>query len=193
MKTSIFCALPLLTLAILIGCGGSSSKSTPPKTLYYTDPAPDPAAWRLVTASGNGTPRLILKLLGPLGTATRGAAFTITADPSKATWAMLSDAASKAAYATNGGALDLSIGAVQLFKTKLDASSGTLQTGIFQKSGASTLATTPLLLLALDIKSDAAPGAVALSAASNAVHLDASSAQPITQPITLSIGVLQVQ
>lgn len=77
-------SLPLLlagpVLVLTLACGGSSESSpnpAPAKGLAYTDPAG--SGWRLVRDASSTPERLVLNLVGPSGTKTRGVGFNLQA------------------------------------------------------------------------------------------------------------------
>lgn len=73
-----------ILLPLTFACSGSSSSSTtapskPAKTLTYTDPAG--TGWRLVKDASSTSNRIVLDLVGPSGTKTRGVGFNLQAEP----------------------------------------------------------------------------------------------------------------
>ena len=184
--------IPAVALGLLAACSQGSNPVTPAPTyaskLHYVNPAA--TGWRLeADATTNDTAHLVLNLVGPTGTATKGAAFFLTCDATKAGWG---SAGGTDNYAKAGSLLSLG-SAPQLFKSKL--SGGDLQVGIFQKGGtAATLSASPVVSVALDLKATtlAQGTAVSLAAtgAKQAIQLDATGT---TQNITVTVGTLTAQ
>jgi hypothetical protein len=84
MKRFLSHGLAVLALALVAGCGGGSDDlSTPPSaakpatSLSYTDPSG--SGWRLVKQDGSTSTRIVLGLVGPSGTNSRGVGFNLAA------------------------------------------------------------------------------------------------------------------
>lgn len=186
--------IPAVALGLLAACGGGGSDPVTPVTptyaskLHYVNPAA--TGWRLeADATTNDTAHLVLNLVGPTGTATKGAAFFLTCDTAKASWA---SAGGTDTYAKAGGLLSLG-NAPQLFKSKLTGSD--LQVGIFQKGGtAATLTTSPVVSVALNLASTSLAQGTAISlaptSAKQAVQVDSTGT---SQNITVTVGTLTAQ
>ena len=168
---SILCA----ALLLLCGCGGgggSTSTSTaagaPPAAhatvLTYTNPPLEGYSLQAEPAS-NGTSHLVLDLVGPSGASAQGVSFFLTADPAMVSWSQQGTA-----YAVPGTVFSLG-SAPQAFVATASAQ-GALQVGIYQKSGAATYGSAPLVSMALDLK----PGAVSPGAE---VSLAPTAGQPV--------------
>lgn len=158
----------LSLLALLLACGGGAPEIKPPAAasrLEYTNPNATPSDWRLELDSGQGTSRLVLRLMGPAGLSTRGVSFFLTCPGSQAQWAQVQP----------GAALDLGA-EPRIYRAKEGASTADLQVGLYQKGHSTTLGSAPLALVVLELKSGAAPGAVSLTATpgKTPVHLDAT-------------------
>jgi hypothetical protein len=181
-----------LALLVLGGCGGGggSSASAPAayaSVLSYSNPPLGGYSLQAEPAS-NHTARLVLDLVGPAGTVARGVSFFLTADPAMVAWSPQGSA-----YAVPGTAFSLGP-APQAFVAK--AAAGNLQVGIFQKSGAATYGSAPLVQVALDLKAGVVlPGStVALgpSAGLGPVLVDANGAvQPF--PAAIAVGALTAE
>jgi len=186
-------------LALLSACGGGGGGTTTPpppagptKLSYVNNPAGATSTWRAeVDPATNETGTVVLKVFGPAGLQIKGATFFITCGTDKVNWAMPAGASEP--HAAKGGALDLTTQgpntAVQLFKSKLSASTTDLQVGAYQKQGTATLGTNPLFSVALSLKSGSSAGKATLAptAGKNAIYLDAAGNE---QPITLLLGEL---
>jgi hypothetical protein len=81
MRTQLLIVSLLAGLA-LAGCSGSNSSSA--SKLVYTDP-PESAGWRLVKDGSSTSSHLVLALVGPSGTMTRGVGFNLQA-PAGVRW-----------------------------------------------------------------------------------------------------------
>ena len=139
--------LSVLSLTVLVGCGGggSSSGSAANATTSLTYQNPTTTDFRLVQNVTSTPTHLILDLVGPSGTQTKGVALFLSVDTTKAVWSFPTAAAG--AYVAPGSVIPLGT-APQMLASKVQ--SGILQVGIFQKGGtATTLGTTPILSVAM--------------------------------------------
>ena len=134
--------------ATLAACGGDSSDSTPPPppvapkaaptSLSYSDPTS--SGWRLVKNASSTSTRLVLDLVGPAGTQTRGVGFNLKRGMGLAF----------ATFANGGYAADTGVFQLKGTNTNFESYAGTdadpvlfvsaplksgdvLSTGIFQK------------------------------------------------------------
>ena len=179
-----------ILLAALAACGGGSGSTSPAVAtatkLHYVNPTVTPGHLQLmVEPATNDTSHLLLDLLGPTGTVTKGVAFFVTTGTG-ATWG-------------NPGGLDpharagaeLILGTPALFKSKVSA--GDLQVGIFQTGApTATLGSTPIVTLALDLGTSINPGTLALvgTTGKSSVYVDGTN---IEQPLILDLGTLVAQ
>jgi hypothetical protein len=186
--------LSVLALTLLCGCGGSGSGDAGPAQpsaatgLAYQDPAA--TGFRLVKNAGASTAtRLVLDLVGPSGTQTKGVAFFLTADATKVTWVNPTGAAGT--VVAPGAVLPLG-SAPQLAADRV--AGGQLQVGLFQKAGAATtLGDAPLLSLALELNgTGVAKGPVDLAPSSGkaAVLLNPDDS---LGPLAVGVGSLSAQ
>jgi hypothetical protein len=164
MRTSSL-VVSLLSGLLLAGCGSTSNS---PSTLDYTNP--QSSSWRLVK-DGSSTPtRLVLALVGPSGTATRGVGFNLQA-PAGVRWSTFA-----------GGLPVEDTGLFELKNSKPDPTlpataedpvlfdggvmdGNILTVGIFQKDRRYTAkdAGAPLLRIALELIPASAKGAIPLT------------------------------
>ena len=185
----------LLSLAVLLACGGgggSSSNSTPTPTnataLAYTDPTSGTFLLKKNTALSTTT-HLVLDLVGPAATTGSGVSASFSADPAKVTWTNVGATDATATYVQNGTAFSLGT-APQILKAKV--ASGVLQVTAAQKGTGSPVAlNAPLLRLALDLNGLTAQGAVTLSAdGTKCLVLDGTGT---LTPMAVSVGTLNAQ
>ena len=138
--------LSFVLTAVLAGCGGDSSDSASappppavaPTSLSYTDPTS--SGWRLVKDATSTSTRLVLDLVGPSGTQTRGVGFNLKRGSGLAF----------ATFASGGYAVDTGVFQLKGTNTNFESYAGTdadpvlfvsaplksgdvLSTGIFQK------------------------------------------------------------
>jgi hypothetical protein len=85
--------LASLTLAALLGCGGSSPTTPGAATrLDYTDPRAAPNEWKLVRDASSTDTQLVLNLVGPSDASKyRGVGFTLQVDTAKVRIAKFKD------------------------------------------------------------------------------------------------------
>jgi hypothetical protein len=179
------------SLVLLVACGGGSPSAPPPKATRLVYTAPTTGTYRLLPNAGKSTnTHLVLDLQGPVGTAGRGVAFHLTADPGQLIWSKVDagddEYAQSAAFVVPFGSL---------LKTK--ASSGDLQVGALLTSSLSTSVTFDgthaLATVALDLAPGAAPGVATLRAGDGtAVMLPAAlGSDPV--PVTVTVGTVTLQ
>ncbi len=180
--------LSVLALTLLCGCGGAGGSSGAPAQpsaasgLAYEDPAA--TGFRLVKNAGASTAtHLVLDLVGPSGTLTKGVALFLTADAGKVIWVHPTGATGT--VVAPGAVLPLGA-APHLAADKVVG--GQLQVGLFQKAAAATtLGDAPLLSVALELNgAGVAKGPVdlALSCGKRAVLLN-----PDDSLVTLAVGL----
>jgi hypothetical protein len=171
MKAARFLALCAVVLAA--GCGGSPSSVTPiappapPQALSYQDPPG--SDWRLVRDSSSTATRLVLNLVGPAGSSTRGVGFNLQRGTSLAFGTF-----DNSAYAHDTGVFELK-GSNPNFEPYAGTDAdpvlfvaaplppgNVLTTGIFQKDRSYTAkdAAQPLVQVAIEL----VPGSPAISA-----------------------------
>lgn len=195
-RPALFLAPAFLFLIACGGGGGGDTAPTPPtsatKLGYVNNPAGTAGTWRAeVDPATNETGSVTLKVFGPTGLTIKGATVFFTCGTDKASWATIQGSSDP--HAAKGSALDLTTQgpntAVQLFKSKLSASSSDLQVGAYQKQGTATLGVNPLFSVALTLKPGSSLGKVTLTttAGKNAVYLDAAGEE---QPLPLLLGEL---
>jgi len=187
---------PVAAAAVLLllgpACGGGAKQAAPaaPHATAFTYANPALGGYSLqATAASNGTSHLVLNLMGPAGAAARGVSLFLTADPALATW---SKGSGTPPYVTPGTVFQLGA-SPQAFVTALSAT-GDLQAGLYQKGGAATFASAPILSVALDLAGTTlTPGtAVTLAATpgTQSVYVDANNA---LQPLAIAVGTLTLK
>jgi hypothetical protein len=182
----------LLGIALLAACGGGGGGGTTqnsPQTqtyatsLSYADPTSTGYRFVLNAASSTST-RVVLDLMGPVGTSARGVAVYLSASSAAVDWATPGSGQSLTAA---GGAFNLG-GSPRLIATKLE--SGNLQAGVFQKGGSpATYGTAPILSVALSLKSNVSKGQVILGAQSGQQSI-VLNADGTTSAISPAFGTL---
>lgn len=178
MKTTLRTLLAPALLAALAGCGGAHHG--PATTLVYTAPA-DAGQWRLVPNPASTPRHLVLDLLAPAGASGMGVTMELGVDASRARWAAVA------------GATLVQPGAyVAPLAQSATLLGPDLRILLSQEAPTAPVAYTaaPVLTVALDLVSGAAPGQVAVTVA-NAGHLAASGTLPV--PLSLAIGSVKAQ
>lgn len=181
--------LPLAALALLAACGGGQPTTPPPpntgglptlaKTLHFTPPVTHTRAWRLELVEGQDSGRLLFKVMGPEDQSIQGLSLFLRADPSRIAWASV----------TPGTALEPGSG-IPLFRHRTSPE-GALQVGLYRKGGSSRLWEKPLLLIAVQLKTDAPKGPVSLILQPESEVLDATgNTVPLQE---LALGSLQAR
>ena len=155
--------------------------------LHYTNP---PAVgFRLeVDPATNDTQHLVLNLQGPKGTQAFGVAFFLAVGEDAVGWAAPPKGTG---FFRCGRGWEPGGSEPRLARAKVQG--GLIQVGLFQRDKAAVwLGTTPILSLALDLKSGAAPGKVDFWAPLDrkAVYLDANR---ILHDLPVGLGELVVQ
>lgn len=183
-------------LSSVVGCHlQKEDEPVQPKKLFYIEnPGARSNAWRVVSHSGNGTQKLVLKVMGPVGATTRGTAAVFTVDAKKVSWGRFSDSVAPATHMKTGSALNLKQGAqteIQMVKTSVDEAKGELQIGVFQKQDASTLAQEPLAYICLEAKAGVESGVVSLSASDKSMHLKVDEKGVAAESVKFVLGTLE--
>jgi hypothetical protein len=199
MRTLVLSVFAALALA---GC--SSSSSSTPTQLTYTNPTS--TGWRLVKDPSSNPSRLVLALVGPTGTQVRGVGFNLQAG-SAVRWASFKDGLA----IQDTGVFELRNSTPPVPDPYEDVLLGggvmdknVLTVGIFQKDRRVTAkdVTSPLLRIALEIDpTKAAAGAVSLTVLKAKVipaDIGAFTDDPVTvltkahmDPIDIAVGTLQ--
>ncbi|BDU75507.1 hypothetical protein [Mesoterricola sediminis] len=160
-----------LLLLALAACGGGSSggpgRPAAPPSLTYRDPAP--TGFRLeADPATQGTSTLVLRLVGPAGTALRGVTLFLETDEARAGWG---DVPGTSQRFLNHGPLEPGVDPPSLARGYRRG--GRLQVGVFHREGASpVLGAGPLLSVALAARAGAAPGPLALRHTRAALFVD---------------------
>lgn len=189
--------------ATLAACGGDSGDSTPPPpppppvapkvaptTLSYTDPTS--SGWRLVKDAASTPTRLVLDLVGPAGTQTRGVGFNLKRGMGLAF----------TTFANGGYAADTGVFQLKGTNTNFESYAGTdadpvlfvsaplksgdvLSTGIFQKdrTNAPKDSTAPLVQVAVTLADFTKVDFAAVSAATDPFGLHVVKARIVPADI----------
>jgi hypothetical protein len=180
-----------LPLSLLVACGGGSHPSPPaPATRIVYAPPTSGAYQLLLNADKSTDTHLVLDLLGPAGTAGRGVAFHLAAEPGQLKWSKVVSGDTEFAQSA---AFGLSAGSV----LKAKATSGDLQVGAFLTMdfvpSVTFDRTVILATVALDLVPVAPTGPATLKAGTgSAVMLPATvGADPV--PITITVGTVTLQ
>jgi len=196
-------ALTLVAAVAVAGCSGSGGTAS---TLSYTNPTS--TGWRLVKDPASTSTRLVLALVGPSGTNTRGVGFNLQAGPA-ARWS----AFSSGLPIQDTGVLELRDSMpnpnlppdpdeyVLLNGGLMDGN--VLTVGIFQKDRRVTAkdASQPLLRIAIELDAKAQPGPIPLTLKKAKVlpeDIGAYTDDPLTvlskshlETIDIALGTLQ--
>ena len=179
--------LLVLPLILLVACGGGSPPAPPAKATRIVYTPPTTGAYLLLLNAGKSTnTHLVLDLLGPVGTAGRGVAFHLSADPGQLIWSKVDTRDTEYAQSETFR---------PVIKTK--ARSGDLQVGAFltgnQSSSVTFDRTLVLATVALDLAPGATPGMALLRAGDGtAVMLPAvMGSDPLAVTITAGTVTLQ--
>jgi hypothetical protein len=157
----------LLAASLLAGCSGSNSSSA--SKLDYTDP-PQSAGWRLVKDGSSTGTHLVLALVGPSGTMTRGVGFNLQA-PAAIRWSTFwtgLPVEDTGVFELKNSTPDPSLPATAEDPILFDGGvmdGNVLTVGIFQKDRRYTAkdAGAPLLRIALDLIPSSVVGAIPLT------------------------------
>lgn len=174
----------LLSLALLSACGGGGGGPAGPSAasaLSYANPTAT-TGYRLVQNAATTPTHLVLDLVGPAGTQTKGVAVFLAVDTTRATWSPAGGP-----YVSAGSVIPLGA-APQMLAAKVQL--GALQVGLFQKGGAATtLTSAPIFTVALDLASGATTGAVTLVPQTGRT-CQSLGADGTLAPITVNVGTL---
>ena len=156
-------------------------------SLAYTDPGSGSYLLKKNTALSTAT-HLVLDLVGPATTGS-GVSVTLAVDTTKVAWANVASTDAAGTYVQNGGTFNLGAG-LPILKGKVSA--GVLQVTVAQKGSGSPLAlNTPLVRVALDLKTGQLIGAIALSADSTKCQVLDGAGTIV--PIVVGVGTLSAQ
>ncbi len=160
----------------------------PATTLAYTDPTTGTFQLKKNSTLSTAT-HLVLDLVGPAATTGSGVSAAFTVDTAKVSWANVATGDAAGTYVQTGGAFTLGT-APQALKGKVTA--GVLQVTAAQKGTTSPVAlSTPLVRVALDLKTLQTPGPITLSAnAGKAYYTDTAGVITAT---TVTVGTLAAQ
>jgi hypothetical protein len=153
----------MLAAFLVVGCSSSNS----PSTLDYTNP--ESSGWRLVKDSASTPTRLVLALVGPTGTATRGVGFNLQA-PGGVRWSTFAGGLpveDTGVFELKNSTPDPTLPATAEDPILFDGGvmdGNILTVGIFQKDRRYTAkdAGAPLLRIALELKPTSAKGSIPL-------------------------------
>jgi hypothetical protein len=170
------CSGTALLLTLACGGGGAGSVENYP-TLSYTNPATASADWQLVKDSTSTTSRVVLDLMAPSAAAGQGITLILTVDTTRASWATFSSGSYVSGLAYGDPLVN-----------KASVSGSALRIVAAQTSSV-TYGSTPVLQVALAIKSGATSGGASLTGA-EAFHT-ATGATAATA-ISVDLGTLTV-
>jgi len=177
--------LMALPLALLLACGGGSSSSSPSRATRIAYAPPASGSYQLLlNAEKSTSTHLVLNLLGPTGTAGRGVAFHLVAEPGQLKWSKVDNGDAEFARSP---AFETAPGTI----LRARAASGDLQVGAFLTSAfvpsVTFDRTVVLATVALDLVPETPPGTATLRPGNGAALM-----LPATQgadPVAISIAV----